>query len=340
MVKVSVVIPTYNNARFLQDCLNSILTQTYRDFEIIVVDDGSTDNTRDVLSEFNKHIRYFYQENKGLAVARNVGMDLARGIYITYLDSDDMFLPENLFLKTRILDNYPEIGGVFSDFCIFNEYGVSKNKATEDFFPVFKRKKVGLENIFQHIEYLSHNLEHNIRIMHGNVFKMIFWGNFILPSSMLVRKQILKSVGYFEKDLRTQQDYEYWLRFTKDHNLCFLDDVLVKYRRHTNQLTDHSNIERIFKAVLFIIEKHEIYFKQAISTKEIAQRKAEIYYNLSKVYFGKNDSNNQSKFAKLSISTFPYYYKAYVILIISMLPMKKLVLKIFLLFKEQLKKTI
>lgn len=111
---ISIVIPTYNYAAFLPTAIRSCLDQTYKPIEIIVVDDGSTDNTKEVIKEFNNHIIYFFQENKGVSAARNKGLDLARGAYIAFLDSDDYLTKNSIELRVEILKKYNDIGIVFT----------------------------------------------------------------------------------------------------------------------------------------------------------------------------------------------------------------------------------
>ena len=120
---VSVVIPTYNSEQFILEALNSVFNQTYENYEVIIIDDGSTDDTATALEPFADRIRYYFQRNQGLAVARNNGLEKTLGEFVTYLDADDIWLPDNLNIKTKVLFKHPETCGVFSDFSVFNEKG-------------------------------------------------------------------------------------------------------------------------------------------------------------------------------------------------------------------------
>jgi glycosyltransferase involved in cell wall biosynthesis len=111
---VSIIIPTYNYEAFLPTAIRSCLDQTYKPIEIIVVDDGSTDNTKEVVKELSGHIIYLYQENRGVSAARNRGLDLAKGDYLTFLDSDDYLTCDSIEIKMEIFKNYPDVGIVFS----------------------------------------------------------------------------------------------------------------------------------------------------------------------------------------------------------------------------------
>ena len=133
MPEISVIVPTYNYAHFIGDCLDSIFAQTYKDFEVIVIDDGSTDDTARVLEKYKGEIRYIYQENKGLPAARNTGIKAAQGEYLAFLDSDDLWLPEKLGEQVLFLRNEADMGIIFSDASAFNEKGVIQNPTFMDY---------------------------------------------------------------------------------------------------------------------------------------------------------------------------------------------------------------
>jgi glycosyltransferase involved in cell wall biosynthesis len=280
---VSVIIPTYNNEDYILNTLSSVFTQTYGEYEIIVIDDGSTDSTREILKPYNYRIRYHYQENKGLAVARNVGLEMASGEYVTFLDGDDIWEPDNLLLKTEVLSNKPDLGGVFSEFLVFNEDGVLHERGSRPTFPYFKRTKKDFKNIFANTETISANASRQLTFYSGWIFDELFMGNFILPTSMVLRKECADRVGRFLSHLRTQQDYEYWLRFSKKYPFGYIDEVLVRYRRHKHQLTNFTNIKNIIKNVLEIIDRQAPEFESKEKNKIFKRRKAEILKDLAKV---------------------------------------------------------
>ena len=116
---VSVIIPVYNRKDFIAEAIESVLAQTYTDFEIIVVDDGSPEDMKDVLGLYLQKIKYVYQENKGLAAARNTGIRNSSGKYVAFLDDDDLFERRKLEKQTEILETHPELGFVFSDWSYF-----------------------------------------------------------------------------------------------------------------------------------------------------------------------------------------------------------------------------
>ncbi|HEY5957340.1 MAG TPA: glycosyltransferase family A protein, partial [Polyangiaceae bacterium] len=124
MPKVTAVIPTYNRREYVQEAIDSIIAQTFRDYEIIVVDDGSTDGTREALpARYGERIRYLWQTNQGESAARNHALSLAMGQYIAFLDSDDLWLPDKLTKQVALLEQRQDIGAAFCQAWIINEHG-------------------------------------------------------------------------------------------------------------------------------------------------------------------------------------------------------------------------
>jgi len=129
MVKVSVIIPAYN-AEYIREAIDSVLNQTFKDFEIIVIDDGSTDNTPNILKSYGNKIRWKSQENKGSASATNEGIKMAKSEYIAYIDADDVCLPERLEIQIKYLDEHPDVGLVYTDFYQIDENNKINSKVT------------------------------------------------------------------------------------------------------------------------------------------------------------------------------------------------------------------
>lgn len=317
---VSVVIPTYNNGHLIREALDSVISQTFRDHEIVVIDDGSTDDTRAVLSDYDGRIRYHYQENQGLAVARNVGLQLARGRYVTYLDADDVWFPRNLEIKAEVLGRFPDLGGVFSEFCIFDAQGVRHPRGTKELFPFFQRTGRDFKDIFPHTDSLERSDGHALTVYRGQVFDQLFLGNFILPSSMVFNRAFALEVGEFRPHLRTQQDYEYWLRYSRRHPLAFVDEVLVKYRRHSQQLTDHSRIERILAAVAEIIDRYEEEFLREGKQRLFNRRKAEILVNQAKVNVRQGKAAQARSLMREAMRRSPGFLPTYFHYVLSAIP--------------------
>ncbi len=218
--KVSVVIPAYNHGQFLGEAIQSVLDQTFQDWELIVVDDGSTDNTREVVASFkDPRIRYIYQENRGAAGALNTGIRHACGEYIGLLGADDAWFPEKLSLQVAQLDSLPpKVGLVYSDLELFNQ---ERSRVTGLFLQGRQPPR-------------------------GNVFKALMRhdGWFIGPASALIRREVFQKVGLFDEELRTHEDWELWVRIAREYEVEALDRPLVRRRWHKTNLS--GNVEKMY----------------------------------------------------------------------------------------------
>lgn len=242
MPKVSVIIPTYNCAKYLSWAIDSALNQTYKDFEIIVVDDGSTDDTREILSEYDGKIRYIYQENKGHALARNSGIKNAQGEYIAFLDADDLWLPDKIKEEIEAIENNFEAGLVHSNIYFLYE------ETNKKFCP--KRDKNKLS---------------------GNIFKHLLTRKAHISSpTVIIRKRCLEKVGLFDENLARlgSEDRELWLRVAKEFKVMYVDKPLAYYRVRTN--SQSNNLEKMFRGRLYTLnkifsqDKYSVLFKKLI----------------------------------------------------------------------------
>lgn len=223
MVKVSVIIPTYNRAYCILNALESIFNQTFSDYEVIVVDDGSTDNTKQVLEKYSDKITYIYQQNKGQASARNNGIRNSKGEYIAFLDSDDEWLPERLKSGADILDSNKDVYLLFSDM-----YRTKKGSVLKDtYFGLYKPCR-------------------------GFVFKELYFQDFIPTSSVIIRKECFLKQGYFDEFLPLCEDYDMWLRIAPFYKFEYIDKPLVIYRYNMHQSS--SNIIEGLKNQIIVLE--------------------------------------------------------------------------------------
>jgi teichuronic acid biosynthesis glycosyltransferase TuaG len=214
---VSVVIPAYNSARYIAESIRSVQEQIYSNWELVVVDDGSTDETAGIVRDFSRtdaRVKYVFQENGGQASARNTGIRDSRGDLIAFLDSDDLWFPEKLELQTAKLE---EAGAdvVFSDVVILYEGGEEENV----FFKIPFGRRVGAE-----------------------MFGLLLETNGIPMASVLARRESLEIAGLFDEDRKYQncEDYELWIKLARKGAVFYgMEDKLVKYRRHPSSMTHH-----------------------------------------------------------------------------------------------------
>lgn len=213
MPSVSIIIPTYNRAKYLNLTLQSIAQQTYQDFEVIVVDDGTPgDENESICSEFEK-VRYFKIKNSGgPASPRNFGIQKASGKYIAFVDDDDLWQPQKLDVQVKILDTNPDFGLVHSCCEVIDENGVLQNE-------IVGRPRTP-------------------DVKHGDVsLRMIGNWTIMMPTSLL-RKEVIKKVGFFnEKMIAAGEDAEYWSRCSFETKFYYLDEPLARYRIHVNNIS-------------------------------------------------------------------------------------------------------
>lgn len=218
---VSVIIPTYNSARYLQETIQSVLSQSWQNFEVIVVDDGSTDNTPEILRGIRSDkIQYFRQDNSGgPSKPRNVGIRRARGKYVAFFDSDDLMAKEKLEEAVGFLEQYPDLGLLFSNFKVCNECGESFPGTFLDGLTAFgeiQKQQVG---------------EKRFIIESAVAYQGLFHLNFIGTSGVVAPKSVFLSVGGFDESIAGPEDRDMWLRISKQYSLGYLDIIGHQYRR-------------------------------------------------------------------------------------------------------------
>jgi glycosyltransferase involved in cell wall biosynthesis len=211
--KVSVVIPVYNNASFIGDAIESVLCQTLRPIEIIVVNDGSTDNTSDILEKCSKRIICIQQENRGPASARNNGIRNSKGDFIAFLDSDDMWMPNKLGRQMELFRDIPSAALVYSRFSNFCD-------KTGNDLCLFPKK-----------------------VHSGALFNTILNQNPILLSTVVIKTSILLDMGGFDEGLFTAEDIHLYLRIAKTYTIVGAEDVLVRRRRHEDNLSSKVDVK-------------------------------------------------------------------------------------------------
>jgi glycosyltransferase involved in cell wall biosynthesis len=210
--KISVIIPTYNRESFLADAIDSILAQEYSDFEVLVVDDGSTDGTKERVRQYGSKVHYLYQKNLGPSASRNLGIINAKGEYIAFCDSDDRFLPQKLAKQMEYIQNHPD-----SPFLYTWYYQVNQNNKTDQI-----RKPSHCENREQ-LQYCLFNRKFTIR-----------------TSTVLVKKSYFDQAGLFNEKFWYSQDWDMWLRLAAYYQGACLEEPLTEYRLHGENRSNHG----------------------------------------------------------------------------------------------------
>lgn len=204
--KVSVLIPSYNHARFLPAALQSVFDQTYTDYEIVVVDDGSTDGSVELLRSYGDRIRLFTQSNRGTYPTLNRCIAESRGEYLAILNSDDLWAPTKLEKQVAMLDAHPQVGLVHTGGHFIDAEG-----------RILPGNPLGFEWP---------------RTPTGNIIEALVRHNKIIASSVMIRRECFERLGGFREDLFGSGDWEMWFRVALEYDIGYIDEPLTMYRVH------------------------------------------------------------------------------------------------------------
>lgn len=222
---VSVIIPNYNYANYVSEAVDSVLGQTYENIEIIVIDDGSKDASKEILQSYGDKITTVFQENAGVSAARNNGFKNSVGKYIAFLDADDVWFPEKIAKQVELFEKEKDLGLVH----------------------------VGVEEI----DGEGNSLRIILDGMEGDVSHefLLFERSVVLGggSGMMIPREVFEKIGGFDLNLLTSADWDLFYRISKDHKIGFVPEVLLKYRMHGSNM--HGNIKRMEREMLYGYEK-------------------------------------------------------------------------------------
>lgn len=297
MHRISVIIPAYNSEKTIGEALESVLAQTYRDFEIIIVNDGSTDDSEAVIRRYvtggNGDITCVTQKNKGAAAARNAGIRIAKGELIAFLDADDLWDKDRLATALQAMDADPQAMIVFSDM------------------------RHMVDETIVHSSYLhERGYQH---LSGGRIYDNLLKENFIFTPTVTLRRDVLKDVGYFDEGLPIAEDYDLWLRIAKDFEVLFIDRPLVTRRRIGSNITRDTRlyIESGIRLRERLLEMHKQEpHRRAIIEKQLKRDRYQLGYTLFDSMYLKEsrDAFFQTLFDP------DYFLKSVFYIIISFLP--------------------
>jgi glycosyltransferase involved in cell wall biosynthesis len=225
--QVSVIIPTYNRAQYIEESIRSVLVQSYTDLEVVVVDDGSVDDTEKVVSAIaDPRLRYIRQENRGRSNARNHALSLARGKYVAFLDSDDLYLPGKIELQVDYLKKHPNVGMVYTSAYCINDGG----------------------------EMLADRYEATVS---GRIYEQIAFFTPVtitLPTVMTYR-EVMDHVGGFDENMHRFEDTDMWRRISKSYRIDAMSDYTCKLRTHDDNSLWNQNPAQIIAALDYYAKK-------------------------------------------------------------------------------------
>ncbi|MCK6626364.1 MAG: glycosyltransferase [Anaerolineae bacterium] len=222
---ISIIVPVYNGQAFIGETIQSVQSQTYQHWEMLIVDDGSTDDTRQVIETYlgDRRIRYLYQTNRERAAARNYGLKVAQGKYIAFLDADDLWLPDKLKTQVAYLEAHPEIGLCFTRCWLIDNQTNCHGMPTINFIPG------------------------------PDQFERLLFGNFITNSSVVMPQCVFDRVGFFDETLPVFgcEDWDMWLRIARFYPIHLIDHPLALYRLHES----NTSLERMRLSAEAVLQK-------------------------------------------------------------------------------------
>jgi glycosyltransferase involved in cell wall biosynthesis len=282
---VSVVVATYNRAGLLKETIESVLRQTFQDFELIVVDDGSTDDTEEVLRPYGDRLRFLRQENRGPSAARNLGISLARASWISIQDSDDICASSHLETLYRFVEKNPDVGMVFANGAYLDDPG-PKGKTI---IPREKSKRLAET---------------------GVALTDLFSTSIVRLQAAVLSKKALLAVGGLDENLRIAMDLDLAFRFFMRFPIAYLDKVVFFYRRHAGNIGRNQELRLLEN--LRVIEKLLHEFPSAIQIlghQRINQRKAYRYYHLAKSRWKAGDKDGARNALRQAVFLRPFFFK-------------------------------
>jgi len=261
---VSVIVPTFNRGYCIGRALDSAVGQTYENLEVIVVDDGSTDDTKGIIAKNYSHdarVKYFYWENHGVTAARNQGIRLSQGEYVAFLDSDDTWEPWKLELQVNCLAHFPELGMIWSDMEAADPDGAIINKnylrtmySAYQWFTndqLFTRS-YPLGDVVPTISSVADGH----RLLIGDIFAKMVMGNLVHTSTVVIKREWLDKVGGFNEEMRFNgEDYDLYLRVSKQGPVGFVNMATIRYQTGMpDRLTVPANRMHVAKNCLRSIQ--------------------------------------------------------------------------------------
>ena len=346
-MKVSIVIPTYNRSDYIVDTVNSVFAQGMQDFELIIINDGSTDDTEEKLAPFMDRIVYKKTPNRGMAASRNEGMLLAQGEYIACLDDDDLYYPYKLEIQAAILDQHQDIGLVYSEFSGFDNhdyfdrwhlktYHSSAYKRGGLTYDTIFGKKIKISNYPDVTRALMSEPEdwHDHYVYFGNIYESYLMNTIVFTNSIMFRRSVLEKSGLQNSYYGYFHDLEFVLRICKYFDVAFIDIPTYKLRYHENQVSttqgprSTQNAIKKQRNLLNVTKKYALYDQTYYAAnKQKVDRQLAMLYRAVAVplisYY--SDDKHKTKYyprrARAYLKGCKHYHKTYYFLcLLSYLP--------------------
>jgi glycosyltransferase involved in cell wall biosynthesis len=278
---VSVIIPTYNKCEYLSKVLESVFTQTYKNYEVIVVDDGSTDNTKNVIQNYNSPIHYVYQSNNGPAAARNTGLRYATGNLIAFLDSDDIWRPQKLQKSVQQINSHKTHHMVFTNVRFLDH---TKNEL----------------KVTKYTEYHAANLR-----------QILLMRCIITMSSVLLKRTVFDALGHFDESLRYAEDWLFFYKVAREYSVGIITEPLTIYNVLQNSMMRVEDQTRLVHDVCAVIDKIFSYPENEVSSLTKNQSCARYLREIAGFALHKGSREEAKKYISMAFQHDPRSYNTF-----------------------------
>ncbi|MEW5894157.1 MAG: glycosyltransferase [Candidatus Omnitrophota bacterium] len=298
--KVSVIVPVYNRENYLGKCIDSILAQEYRDYEILLVDNNSANGSVRVIREYEKFyphkIRCLSQPKQGAAAARNLGACAARGAYLAFLDSDDLWFPEKLKIQMFFFEKKKDVDLMYTSYARFGKNGLMRGDELRKLYP---------------------------RLLDGHILPDLLLECFIWTSTVVIRKSVFRELGGFDESLATGEDYDLWLRAAVKYKIFGIPLALAQYRQHDENLmksdllsaTNPSEVEVVKK---FVREYSDI--RKTVPLRAWRRRISIPFFNNAYTAFHRGDMTLARRFVLKALAEYPFSLTYFRYFFLSLMP--------------------
>ena len=259
LMRISAVIPAYNAAKTVTATVESLLAQSSPPVDVVVVDDGSKDDTRSVLEPLRGRAKLVFQQNAGVSAARNRGVAEASGDWVAFCDADDLWHADKLRIVSDVLATNPDVDLVFHDFWTLVDGKVTEQRATHSehtMFPLFRENDISIPRILTDRRQcaVSASSVSSVDTFSGNPLRWLMLGNFLMPSTVTIRKAAFEACGGFDPDFRYAEDTEFFMRFAKSSRFLWIDASLTGYRREAGTLLTGNMLPTIRNATRAVVK--------------------------------------------------------------------------------------
>lgn len=291
---ISIILPTYNRADLLPAAINSVLAQTYPDWELLIWNDGSTDNTQVVINSLkDDRIRSFSSDNHGMSYALNQAIEQSRGEFVAFLDDDDQWTPPKLQSQGRAMENHPGVEMLFGN---YENLNLSSGKRGAG----FHQNQAGLKQL-----KVARSQTDRLNLIQEGFLKGIARENFIAFDTVLIRKNTIEKLGNFNEHLRNGMDFEYWWRLgLAGCSVAYMDEVILTRVKYPDSLSGQSLVS--LQNFLKVLQGCEVYAEklgQPQSKAYLKPRYRNTWQNLITAYAEQRDLRNMTK---SFLTTFKY----------------------------------